>query len=122
VDNQESLSTLCEDLVARVERLERKRRNQGKPRPSDPSLRAETQPSAVPAGSIESCFIASSRKRDSWHSVRRAGHLPDQAVAPPRFHSSRSRSAVRHGQAGDWNLESRIGSHWLKPDSASQRC
>jgi len=102
VDNQESdlqtLRTLVRDLIARVERLERRAETRATPA-FDPSLRAETQPSAVP--------LAPFRPASS-----QVPATETPAVPPPRF-TPRDSGPQFAAAKPEIDLESRIGSHWL---------
>jgi uncharacterized membrane protein len=113
VDNQESdlqtLSTLVRDLVARVERLERSAEDRATVA-SEPSLRLEAQPSAVP--------LPPSRSASSQVPITETRDVPPETIStarplfPPMF-TSRDPGQQFAAAKPEIDLESRIGSHWL---------
>jgi uncharacterized membrane protein len=114
VDNEESdlqtLRTLVRDLVARVERLERSAEIRATAA-SDPSLRAETQLSAVPPA--PSSPASSQVPASETPAIRSpADTFPTRPLPPPRF-TPRDSGPQFAGAKPDIDLESRIGSHWL---------
>ena len=113
MDNQESelqtLRTLVRDLVARVERLERSAETRATAA-SEPSLRPETQSSAVP--------LAPSRPASSQvpaaetPAMPAPNTFPARPLPPPRP-APRASDPQFATAKPEIDLESRIGSHWL---------
>ncbi|HUE51877.1 MAG TPA: DUF2339 domain-containing protein, partial [Terriglobales bacterium] len=114
MDNQESdlhiLRTLVRDLVARVERLERRAETRATV-PSEPSMRSDTQPSAVlPAPSRPASSQVAATETPAIPSP--ANTFPARPLPPPR---PGPRDTGPHFATAkpEIDLESRIGSHWL---------
>lgn len=114
MDNQESdlhiLRTLVRDLVARVERLERRAETRATV-PSEPSMRSDTQPSAVlPAPSRPASSQVAATETPAIPPP--ANTLPARPLPPPR---PGPRDTGPHFATAkpEIDLESRIGSHWL---------
>ena len=114
MDDQESdlqtLRTLVQDLVARVERLERSAKTRTTA-PSEPTLRAETQPSAVPQAPLRP---ASSQILAAETPAVPPPVNPFSAMPPPPPRPAPRDSGPQFATAKpEIDLESRIGSHWL---------